>query len=149
MAQDAGTPRIDAETFYDPGPDVVLRFYSRSANAPPGRGVGEAGFVHPRARLHGIPHFRRGLSNFATAPFELDGRHYSSVEHAFQGAKISLADPGIGARFALDSGHPLASAPGSDAQAAGRRIVNLSPAQLSQWDGVKQDVMQGAWEARF
>lgn len=148
--QDAPTPRVDADTVFDPQADVTLRFYSRSADAPPGRGTGETGTVHPRARLHGWAHFRRGLSNFAVAPFEFGGRHWRTVEHAFQGLKVSLRSPEQGYRFTLDSGDPLGRADGAAAQAAGqRRNAPLTPQQLAEWDAQKDDLMEELWMARF
>src|SRR5256885_4344109 len=82
-----------------------LYFFSSSADLPPGHGVHERVVDDARyAALAGVRHWRRMLSNFWPADFMLRQRTYRTVEHAFQAAKIALADPALAERFALESG---------------------------------------------
>lgn len=126
-----------------------LYFYSGSADAPPGQGVHEA--VREPADYAALGHtrnWRRMLSNFWVADFVLDGRTYRTVEHAFQAAKIALADPELARSFCLESGSALALGDGAAARKQ-RKLVLLDGAKLREWDARKHAVMQAAMLAKF
>jgi ribA/ribD-fused uncharacterized protein len=88
------------------------------------------------------------LSNFWPADFTLRKRTYRTVEHAFQAAKISLVDPVLAERFALESDTELARGDGAAARKH-RKLVLLNDVQLREWDGCKQAVMRSAMHAKF
>lgn len=126
-----------------------LYFFSGSADLPPGQGVHEQ--VADPARytaLAGVRHWRRMLSNFWPADFTLNKRTYRTVEHAFQAAKISLMDPVLAERFALESGTELAQGDGAAARKH-RKLVLLDDTQLHEWDRCKHEVMRSAMRAKF
>ncbi len=129
--------------------DDRLYFFSGSADLPPGHGVHERVADPARyAALEQVVHWRRMLSNFWPADVTLDGRTYRTVEHAFQAAKIALADPALAERFALESGTDLARGDGAAARRC-RKLVLLDDAQLRAWDGRKHAVMRDAMHAKF
>lgn len=125
-------------------------FFSRSRDAPPGKGVGESLAGDPRryAALNTVPHWRRLLSNFHEAPFDFDGKTYRTIEHGFQAAKIALADPAAAAQFAMESGSELSRGDGAAAQRQ-RKMVQLSPEQLAVWDAMKDDTLAALAEAKY
>jgi predicted NAD-dependent protein-ADP-ribosyltransferase YbiA (DUF1768 family) len=64
-------------------------FYSKSADAKPGRGKGET-VINPKdyTELEKIKDWRKALSNFHIAPFILDDNEWNSVEHFFHAVKF-------------------------------------------------------------
>lgn len=126
-----------------------LYFFSGSADKPAGQGAHERVADAARyAALSGVRQWRRMLSNFWPAEFTLGERTYGTVEHAFQAAKIALADPVLGERFALESGTELARGDGAAARRH-RKLVLLDDTQLRQWDACKHTVMRDAMHAKF
>jgi|UniRef100_A0A6C0ALR5 predicted NAD-dependent protein-ADP-ribosyltransferase YbiA (DUF1768 family) len=89
-------PKKDDDKLYTD--DIVFRFYSKSANAPPGEGKGE---IIPEEKkkdfeeLGKISNWRKVLSNFAKTPFKLGkdefGNEYEwqSVEHYYHANKFT------------------------------------------------------------
>ncbi len=138
-------------------PPPVFMFYSKSANAAPGRGAHET--IHDAqcakyGELAQIVGWRKMLSNFYTrdAPghplFELDGRQWRSVEHYFQAWKFAIVDPDYFNLFALNSGSQLALGDGLAARKAGR-AVKLSAEAIADWDARKAAVMARAHRAKY
>jgi ribA/ribD-fused uncharacterized protein len=132
--------------------DAVFMFHSRSKDARPGAGVGERSALPDAAfaELAARPHWRQMLSNFAPAPFALDGLRWATVEHFFQGSKFAAVDPAYYRSFALDGGGELGRADGAAAKSAGgRRGRPMTPEQIDDWEGRKRAVMRRALEAKF
>jgi predicted NAD-dependent protein-ADP-ribosyltransferase YbiA (DUF1768 family) len=124
-------------------------FYSNSADAKPGKGkyevvVDESNY----APLLAEKNWRRSLSNFDECSFIFDGKTYRTIEHVFQAKKIALANPLEADKFTVDGGHPIGQGDGAVAQ-SNRKLVKLSPTQLAQWDGIKQDIMDRAAVAQY
>ena len=132
-----------------PGVTDRLYFFSGSADAPPGLGAHER-VADPSlyAALAAVRHWRRMLSNFWPADFTLGERTYRTVEHAFQAAKIALADAALAGRFALESDTELARRDGAAARKH-RKLVVLDDAQLRRWEERKHAVMREAMRAKF
>lgn len=124
-------------------------FFSRSADKPPGKGTNE--YLNSNETynlLRRTPHWRRMLSNFWVSPFEMDGRRYNTVEHAFQAYKLALADPKKALELTLDSGSLISKGDG-DAARGQRKAVILSDAQLESWEEIKDAVLINALYAKF
>ena len=132
--------------------DAVLMFHSRSKDVAPGEGVGELNGLPSGsfATLAAIADWRQLLSNFAPAPFDLDGLRWPSVEHFFQASKFSAVDPAYYRSFFLDSGSALSKSDGAAAKSAGgRRGRPMTPAQIADWESRKLAVMRRALEAKY
>ncbi len=132
--------------------DAVFMFHSRSKDVAPGAGVDESSRLPAEAfaALAARPGWRQLLSNFAPAPFALDGLRWQSVEHCFQGSKFSAVDPAYYRSFSLDGGSALGRADGAAAKSAGgRRGRPMTPAQIADWEARKHGVMRRALEAKY
>lgn len=129
-------------------PDILC-FYSKSKDARPGKGVGEV-VEDPAAyaELAAIQDWRRVLSNFHMCPFIFEGHTYNTIEHAFQAAKIALADPEKAAWFTLESGHAIGQGDGLIAR-KNRKVVILRPNQIVEWNRSSLDVMERAAREKF
>ena len=98
-------------------------FYSKSADAPPGKGGGkdirfqeQLNTKTDYSELRRIQNWRRALSNFHVAPFILDGNEWNSVEHFFHAVKfrnnkIESKSYEYYKTFTLNSGSPWATDP--------------------------------------
>jgi ribA/ribD-fused uncharacterized protein len=128
----------------------TLCFYSGSSNTRPGMGPNERVCVLSRYKeLEQIVNWRRKLSNFAVAPFVLDGKTWRTVEHYFQAQKLRLVDPELADTFTVESGSVLGTeGNGVDAQKM-RKARILTKELLEVWDKQKDEVMALAWEAKF
>ena len=76
------------EALYDE--NTVFQFYSKSANKYPGKGAGEKLPDDEKLnykKLSTIKDWRKKLSNFHKAEFELDGEKWLSVEHYYHANK--------------------------------------------------------------
>lgn len=136
-----------------------LVFYSGSSFAPPTRGIHEAGSPANYTELAEFSGWRRMLSNFDTSEsFEWDGMdlgfgfpkgtRWGSIEHVFQGAKMSLTGLRFGLRFTMTYGDFIGFGEGSLAQ-HNRKLVQLTIQQLARWELVKQRVMESAAHAKY
>lgn len=126
-----------------------LYYYSGSVDKAPGKGINE----HMQtpglyAQLGAEKDWRKKLSNFWVAPFELDGYDWNTIEHYFQGNKIGLADPDKTYDFTIDSGSALGIADGSVAQKK-RKMLVLNASLLAIWESTKDAVMIKAMRAKF
>jgi len=128
----------------------ILSFYSASPNRSPGLGPHERiSSVSRYKELEQIINWRQKLSNFAVAPFKLDGKTWRTVEHYFQAQKLRLVDPELAETFTVESGTPLGTeGSGLDARNM-RKAKLLSKEFLKIWDSKKDEVMARAWEAKF
>ena len=127
----------------------ILFYYSGSADKAPGLGANES--VSDRKQyqiLQSISHWRKILSNFYIGEFVYDGRRYRTAEHAFQGAKISLADPTRGYLFSLDSDSSLSHGDGDIAR-KNRKMIVLNSTQVQQWNQVQGQVMEDILTDKF
>ncbi len=94
---------------YDP--DIVFVFYSHSADKFPGKGMHEKlpKLLEPhyikqyRPLYRKYPEFRRMLSNYYVAPFELDHHNWNTVEHYYQASKFKKENPDFYRKFTLDA----------------------------------------------
>jgi ribA/ribD-fused uncharacterized protein len=128
----------------------ILSFYSGSPNRSPGLGPHEKiSSVSRYKQLEQIINWRQKLSNFAVAPFKLDGKTWRTVEHYFQAQKLRLVDPELAETFTVESG-TLLGTEGSGLDARNMRKAKvLSKEFLQILDSQKDEVMARAWEAKF
>jgi predicted NAD-dependent protein-ADP-ribosyltransferase YbiA (DUF1768 family) len=118
-----------------------LFYYSKSKDVLAGKGSNEhVSNADEYSTLNSIKDWRKILSNFYCEPFEFEGKSYNSIEHAFQGYKIGLANKELADRFTIDSGHEIGLGDGAMAQ-KNRKLVKLSKEKLEEWDKMKFDVM--------
>jgi ribA/ribD-fused uncharacterized protein len=126
-----------------------LYFYSKSADKLAGKGTNECvTSISKYNGLNKIRDWRKILSNFYVAPFVYDGRAYNTVEHAFQGAKISLVSNEQGYKFCLDSEDPIGKGDGLVAR-KNRKLVLLSDEKLEMWNGMKHEILKCILFAKF
>ncbi len=70
----------------------VFRFYSKSADAAPGRGTGEVVCDEHRCYKYDLPvGWRKILSNFYEHPMVVEGRVWKSVEQCYHAYKYHIA----------------------------------------------------------
>lgn len=126
-----------------------LCYYSKSKNAPVGKGTNEyVKDISIYRELNGIDNWRKILSNFYVEPFMYEGYNYNSVEHAFQAQKIMIVDKQKAYWFTLDSKHYIGMGNGEVAQ-KNRKLVVLNKEQLNYWNSIKYDAMKNITEQRI
>lgn len=127
----------------------VLYYFSGSADKAPGTGANESILRRDRYKIiSSIPGWRQILSNFHISEFSYEGKRYRTVEHAFQSAKIEIADTQAAFSFSLDSCSTLSRGDGNNARHA-RKMIVLNKQQLQQWDKIKQKVMENILFIKF
>lgn len=118
-----------------------LIFYSSSKDNDVGKNKNE--FINnpdEYLELNKIKNFRRYLSNFNIYEFEYNGYKYRTIEHAFQGTKISLANKDEGFKFTIDSNHEIGLGDGIMAR-KNRKFICLNEEQLNEWNKIKHNIM--------
>lgn len=128
----------------------ILTFYSGSLNRLPGEGVNERVFLSEEYKqLSRILNWRKMLSNFWIAPFQIHEKTYRTVEHYFQSEKLRLVDKELADTFTVESGTLLGTeGTGLDARQM-RKAKLLTAEQLHVWESRKDEVMNRAWRAKF
>jgi len=113
-------------------PEIEFYFYSKSANALPGKGSKEKlppELTSEYEELAQIPDWRKKLSNFAEARFVLDGLDWYSVEHYYQASKFKEQTPEFYYSFSLNSKSEL-STNSAMAKAAGGKTGKYEKKQI-------------------
>lgn len=129
-------------------PDKLI-FYFKAVDAKPGFGEGEYVEDFEKYRVLGnYPNWRRVLSHFHLCKFTYLGKSYRSIEHAYQAAKISVADPIRAELFSMDSQSTLGMSDGFTAREA-RKIVILTTQQLGEWNSKSYQVMTDITRAKY
>lgn len=107
-------------------------YFSRSADAPPGKGACERLVSSPEKyrELSNIKNWRRMLSNFYPREFFLDGKRWLSVEHFYQGSKFKKNNPQFYAKFSLDSGSEISKDPLLAKKAGGKTGGGIRPSSI-------------------
>jgi len=110
------------KTMYDP--NIVVLFYSKSADAPrPGHGAGEKMVESEESKydeLAKIQQWRKKLSNFWHSEFDYDEHRWWSVEHYYQGSKFKEENPDYYHLFSLDSNSEICKDAGMAKSAGGK-----------------------------
>ena len=122
----------------------IFNFYSGSAVKLAGKGSHEIG--DPKTYPNLPPTFRRVLSNFHVAPFVCHGLTYKSIEHYFQGTKVSLVDVTYGYKFCVESGDRIGLCDNGKEvkQYGGKKYVMLGKKERDSWAMMRGDVMKEA-----
>lgn len=104
--------------------------------------------------LESIKDFRKYLSNFDDSvsfvwqgPFDKPYT-FRSIEHAFQAAKIHIANPAAALKFTVESGDAIGLGDGALAQKK-RKLVKLTPEQLKLWSGISNETMKSIAIAKY
>eukprot|EP00112_Aurelia_sp_Birch-Aquarium-sp1_P010728 Seg2284.6 transcript_id=Seg2284.6/GoldUCD/mRNA.D3Y31 product="N-glycosidase YbiA" protein_id=Seg2284.6/GoldUCD/D3Y31 len=105
-------------------PTAVFQFYSKSTDKPsPGLGAGERITEANKAKYHelaSIKGWRKVLSNFYMASFELDGKTWNSVEHFYQANKFKKRNPKFYYQFTVESDSEISKNPAIAKGAGGK-----------------------------
>jgi predicted NAD-dependent protein-ADP-ribosyltransferase YbiA (DUF1768 family) len=149
-----------AEPLYDE--NTIFQFYSKSADAKPGRGSGETIRKEDMLKysdLASIPEWRKKLSNFWISPFQLDGYTWNSVEHYYQANKFKKNNPEFYRMFSISASpdEPIAQEAEIAKAAGGKtgkykaKLIRPSKIKIDPdfFDGRHIDVMENAMRAKF
>lgn len=118
-----------------------LIFYSSSKDSKIGKNKNE--FINnpdEYFELNKIKNFRRYLSNFHIYEFKYNEHTYRTIEHAFQGAKISLANRDEGFKFTIESNNEIGLGDGIIA-IKNRKLITLNDEQIKEWNKNKHNIM--------
>lgn len=127
----------------------VFQFFNRSADKPPGKGLGEV--VHDAKmykELAELKHWRRVFSDmYEGEPLKIDGVTYKTHHHAFQAAKFRVGGhPKTSHLFSMDSKSEIGLGSAAEAYRK-RKVVMLSPSELKAWNqacGLEKDKIYAA-----
>ena len=109
MRQTNDVPFMFGDGLYNE--DTVFVINENSANHLPGHGNGEQippQLISEYSDLSADAKWRNKLANEWIQPFELDGHHWGSAEHYYQGSKFKQKNPVFYIQFAMDSGLDIA-----------------------------------------
>jgi ribA/ribD-fused uncharacterized protein len=129
--------------------NVVFQFYSKSSDAAkPGKGSGE---MIADERINDFKElalaenkgWRKVLSNFYDAQFQIDGKMWASVEHYFHAMKFKDSHPEHYMKFSLDDESSSFNKDPTLAKKQGRK-VKLNEEQRAKWETIKSGVMKRA-----
>lgn len=133
-------------------------YFSKSADAAPGQGAHEE--LNPNddfTELALVNNWRKKLSNFYIAPFELDGLTWNTVEHFYQASKFRENNRQFYQKFAMGSGSSFCLDPARAKNAGGKsgkfRGVLLRPANViidaDFFNGRNVECLRRALQAKF
>jgi len=133
--------------------EVVFLFHSKSAHKAPGKGSGEiipAGRVSDFTELQMKENkdWRKVLSNFYVAEFQLDGKRWNSVEHYFHANKFKTKDSDYYMSFSLDDESSKINKDPRLAKKAGRKL-KLNMEERRNWEKEKSGVMKRAQMEKY
>jgi ribA/ribD-fused uncharacterized protein len=133
--------------------NVVFQFYSKSQHKKPGKGSGET--IAPERvkdftdlQLKENKDWRKVLSNFYVAEFQLDGKRWNSVEHYFHANKFKTKDPNYYNSFSLDDKESKINKDPLLAKKAGRKL-KLNSEEKANWEKVKSGIMKKAQMEKY
>ena len=128
----------------------VLQFYAFSTHKDAGDGVGDVVANKSQyKKLNKIHNWRRMFSSFWSGdPFQFEGLHYLSYEHAYQAAKYKINGYEYAFEFCIESNSKLSKMVGKDVQKAGRKI-ELTPQEIEIWDANVKQIKQQIYTAKF
>ena len=133
--------------------EVIFMFHSKSADKKPGQGKGEQ-IPHERIKdftelqKKESKNWRKVLSNFYIAEFQLDGKRWNSVEHYFHANKFKTKDPDYYLSFSLDDDSSKINKDPALARSSGRKI-KLNADERKIWEKVKSGVMKMAQMEKY
>lgn len=151
--EDTKTDKIDRYTWPNDERDIFF-FYSNSADKEPGKGSNEKLIdttPNKYEELKKHKNWRKVLSNFWHADFKYNELTYHTAEHAFQGAKMGLANPLKGELFSVeksgDSG--IGSSTDGNVARSNRKLIKLNDKQLEKWENIKYNILEDILYAKF
>jgi len=106
---DVENMNTDDNKFYTDS--IVFQFHNKANKIPlPGKGTGETislNKIKDFSKLKDIDNWRRKMDNNYTAPFELDGHKWKTVEHYYQANKFKNTNKEFYLFFSQDSGSKI------------------------------------------
>lgn len=121
---------------------TIFQFYSKSSDKPlPGKGAGEK--ISPESqkkysKLASLVGWRKVLSNFNMARFELDGKTWNSVEHYYHANKFKKNHPKFYDLFAVESDSKISKST-AFAKAAGGKTGKYAKEKWRRDKKIKMD----------
>ncbi len=123
-------------------------FFSRSSDAPCGRGPEEIGDPNNYPKLQKFKQFRKQLSNFCLCTITIDGLQFPSVEHFFHYSKARVVSEDLALRFVC--GGMYSEIPSAQVKTrTNKRYLHFTADQLALWEDMRDEVLMSGWEAKF